>query len=201
MRLIPAVSLIFVAYLMTIGVISSDKPFDCSNFRCWDGIVVGETTLPQAQRLLEHFHDRQNRYSYTSNITGWFFIDWDQSDNPPLHGSVGSSDNVLVTRMRITFGSRYLRVDELMSITGVEPVVYVRIGAKCNIMLIFNGDREIVAELDPQETSIGVQPHLPIRTLTILMPQEPLYINFPDIPTLEWQGYTNYCERFNDQSS
>lgn len=192
MRLIlKIVTPIFILFLILSHQVSTDLVFDCEDFSCWNGIIVGETTYNEALRLLTFVHGANHVIPYETSI------DW-MPDR--ASGIVRFTEDGISNELFINFFDDRLTIQQVISRIGNPDSVHITGLTVCGVAFAFYKDEGMVAWLTRRDSITGVYPDQIVETINLLPKDQAETMLFGSEP-IEWQGYLDYCELFENQSS
>jgi hypothetical protein len=189
--------LISIALLLA-GCVSDDaKVFVLSEecpLPCWDGIIPGETSTDEAERLIKARYGEESTYRIDKHSVGWSFPD---TAYGPTSGVMTSASDVVYS-ITLEYDNRRLFLEELIQELG-EPaslVIYSNSShTSCSLELLYP-QYETSVTLFPAGLVGGVTPARSIKFLILaqqgtmdeLIDSQPLHGQI-----IAWAGFREYC--------
>lgn len=188
---------IFIICLILTQQQVNDKPLDCTQYHCLDGITPGETTFDEALERLNYYHGGVNvterEYSERCDEV-WCFIVWNFGRETVHIGTVKTRANV-VHNITVWYGAPRPTIAEIIVRAGEPTSLFIATNPICeHITLIFDNPTEImsIGVFTPYH---GVYPDQSIYRVMLPAPEDSIqtYLTYQGI-MLSWQGYVDYCE-------
>ncbi len=159
---------------------------------CWEGIVVGSTTLAEAQNHLKVLYGEDNVLMTTRGL------DWrTNSEQIYAQGHLENDGQGFVRRIEVYFREGTFRTDALLDQFGEPESVWVArafsFDALCTGGALLNFlNNSLSVRLYPVDSINGVY-----RTQSVyyfwITPEDTNW-SITDHFRFAWQGYTNYCD-------
>lgn len=187
MRLIlKVVAPIFILFLILNHRTSNDFQFDCEDFSCWNGIIVGETTYNETLRLLTYIHGAERIATHQTSID--WYVGLDQTN-----GTVSFTKNGISNHLSVNFFDDQLTIKQIMSRIGDPDSVSVTGASTCIGAYVLFKDEGITAWLMRRDPSIGIYPDQVVESIQLISTNQVETMTFGSTP-IAWQGYVDYCE-------
>ena len=184
---------IFIFFLILNYRISTDLIFDCEDFSCWDGIIMGETTSDEVARLLAFRYGAEN-FSMTETGMNW---------HPELASTaVLFTENGTSNELFVHFPDDQITIEQIISRLGNPDSVTIRRrgSSVCDRAFVLFYDEGLIVWLIQRTAIVGVYPEQVVEVLQMAQPEQIASLPLESEP-IEWQGYVDYCELFYNQSS
>ncbi len=192
MRLLLKVTIPIFTLIFVLGYgLSSRLREDCYPFLCWDGIMPGITTATDVENLLS-FYNRHRDVTYDPSQQHW------HDPDAMLAGFLSTNEHHIVDELHVNFGDPYITIADIIANIG-EPTSVFLPTYDCDIMFLVYREHGVIASLNNQDPYPEVKPDQTIRSIQFISPLTPIpYYEVGYDSLLDWQGYTDYCEIFNN---
>lgn len=119
---------------------------------CWDGIIIGETTLDDATKLLQYVRSKENVFFSPAELN-WY-------PHPNMQGAIFSIDGQTVTEIILSIDTG-LPLDQFTAQTGVPTRISLSFAPDCVHPYIIYDQRHFIAAINIEETAEGFIRRLP----------------------------------------
>lgn len=185
---------VFIIFLIVMANLSTDEPFDCADFQCWDGITLGETTHEVASRIFTLRYGKWNVIDSPRTITLRYPKNVVGSIGDEATITVFFNDQEIVDWIQVYFDVPYPSLDEIITTYGEPSFVYL-VTSPCTVANIAYQEQGANALLITQQSFVDVEPYQPVSVIYLLS-TDPAPPEESDtyISAQPWQGYVDYCE-------
>lgn len=188
---------IFTICLILVMAYSTDDLLDCSDFHCWDGIVVGETTYNEALKRIEIRHGWRN--VSVEGIRHQVGTIRYHENNPLSDGIIRPDQHGTIFELYIGFQDSNLQVADVISYIGEPTAVFTKGFNQCDTALYYQ-EIGLMIWLDAQLNTTVVGADQSIEILHMIRPDINAERVISGETVTEWDGYQDYC-KFHDPYS